>query len=60
MISIHKNKVKNIAKCNILHDIINTPKCTKNLNSHYSSIIHGCMNTRKGKSELKNFWNTIG
>ena len=48
MIYIHDNKVKNIAECNLLHDIINNPKRAKNINSHYSPILHGCMNTRKG------------
>ena len=50
---IHGNEVENIAECNLLHDIINTPKCTKNLNGHYSTILYGCMNTRKGKEWFK-------
>ena len=52
---IHNNEVNNIAECNLLHYIINPPKRAKTLNSHYSHIIHGCMNTRKGKSEFKTF-----
>ena len=49
MIYINDNKVKNIAYCNLLQDIINPPKHTKNINSHYYPIIHGCTNIRKGK-----------
>ena len=48
MTRIYDNEVNNISECNLLHDIINPPKLTKNLNSHYSPIIHGCMNTIKG------------
>ena len=49
---IHDKKVNKIAECNLLHDITNNTKRTKNLNKHYSPIIHGCMNTRKGKSKF--------
>ena len=52
---IHDNKVNNIAEWNLLHDILNTPKCTKNINRHCSLILHGCMNTRRGKSLFDNF-----
>ena len=38
-----------------LHDIINPPEHNKNLNIYDSSIIHGCMNTRKGKAKFKTF-----
>ena len=55
MIYIHDNEVNNISECNLLHDIINPPKRDKNLNSHYSPILHGCMNTRKGRAKFKNF-----
>ena len=41
MICIHDNEVNNIAECNLLHDIINLPKCARNINSHYSPILHG-------------------
>ena len=30
MTCIHDNKVNNITECNLIHDIINTPKLTKN------------------------------
>ena len=55
MIYIHDNEVKNIAGCNLLHDIINPSKRDKNINIHYSHILHGCMNTRKGRAKFKNF-----
>ena len=55
MTRIHDNKLNNIAEFNLLHDIINTTKRTKLLNSHYSPIIHGCMNNRKGKAKFKKF-----
>ena len=50
---IHDNKVNNIAKCNLLHDMINPSKHTKNINSHYSPILDGYMNKRKGKYKFK-------
>ena len=52
---IHDNEVNNIAECNLLHDIPNSSKFTKNINSHYSPILHGCLNTHMGKSKIKNF-----
>ena len=55
MTRINDNEVNKIAECNLLHDIINPPKPTKYLNSHYSPILHGCMNTRKGKAKFKKF-----
>ena len=30
-------------------------KLTKNINSNYSSILHVCINTQKGRVKLKNF-----
>ena len=51
---IHDNEVKNTAECNLLHDIINTPKRAKILNIHYYPILHVCMNTRKGRAKFKN------
>ena len=55
MTPIHNNEVNKIAECNLLHDKINTPKRTKKLNSHYSHILHGCMNTRHGRETFKTF-----
>ena len=46
MTCIHDNEVNKIAEYNVLHDIINSPKLTKNLNIHCCPIQHGCMNTR--------------
>ena len=53
MTCICHNEVKDISGCNLLHEIINTPKLAKNLNGHYSPILHGCMNTRRGKLKFK-------
>ena len=52
---IHDDEVNNIAEYNLLHDIINPPKHNKVLDSHYSPILHGCMNKRKGRANFKNF-----
>ena len=52
---IHDNKVTNIAECNLLNDIMNPPKHTKNINRHYSPILRGCMNVRRGKAIFKIF-----
>ena len=54
MIYIHANEVNNIAEYNSLHDIINLPKCAKYIKRHYSTILHGCMNTKKGRVNIKN------
>ena len=56
MICINDNEVNKIDEWNLLHDIINPPKRTKNLNRYYSPILHGCMNTRNGRAKFKNFW----
>ena len=52
---MHNNEVKNVVECNLLHEIINPPKCDNNLNGNYSPILHGFMNTRKGKAKFKTF-----
>ena len=52
---IHDNKVNNISERNLLHDKLNTSKHTKNMNIHYSTIKHGCMNTRKGRRKFDKF-----
>ena len=49
MTTIHNNEVMNIYECNLLHDIINPPKRAKILNIHHSTIIHGSLNTGKGR-----------
>ena len=56
MTRIHDNKVNKISEYNLLHDIINPPKFSKKLSSHYSPILHGCMNTRKCEAKFKKFW----
>ena len=55
MTRIHGNEVNKLSECNLLHYILNPPKRTKILNIHYSHIIQGYMNTRKGKEKIKNF-----
>ena len=45
MTPIHGNEVNKIAEFNSLNSILNPYKITKNLNNHYSPILHGCMNT---------------
>ena len=52
---IYDKYVNKIPECNLLHDIINTLKHIEHLNSHYSPIIHGCMNTRIDRFTFKNF-----
>ena len=55
MTRMHDNEVNKISEWNLLHDIINPPKHTKFLKRHYYPILHGCMNTRKGRAKFKNF-----
>ena len=52
-IFINENKVNNMDEFNLLHDIPNTFKHSKNINSHYSPIMNGCMNTFRGKEKFK-------
>ena len=55
LIHIHDNEVKDISELNLLHDIINPPERAKNINGHYSLILHRCMNTRKWRENFKKF-----
>ena len=55
MTCTRENEVNKISECNLLHDILNPSKRTKNLNSHYSTILHGCINTQKVRAKFKNF-----
>ena len=55
MTCIHEKEVNKLSELNLLHYIINTTKRTKTFNIHYSPIIQGFMNTRKGKARFKNF-----
>ena len=52
---IHDNKINKIAECNLLHDILNPLKHTRNINSHYFPILCGCMNMRRGREKCKTF-----
>ena len=45
MTCIHKKRVDELAEFYLLHDILNPPKLTKNLNSHYSPILQQFVNT---------------
>ena len=51
----NKIHVNYIAELNLLHDMSNPSKCVKSTNSCYSPILHGCINTHKGKTKFKNF-----
>ena len=51
----HDKEVNKVSECNLQHDIINPNKRAKNLNSHYSPIIHQCMNNIRGREKFKNF-----
>ena len=55
MIHVHDNEVNNMAECNLLHYISNPPKRAKYIYIHYSPILHGILNTRKGRAKFKNF-----
>ena len=48
----HENKVNRIYEFNLLHDILNPPERTKHLNNCYYTILHGCMNKRKGRAKF--------
>ena len=39
---------------------INPPKRAKKLDIHYSPILRGCINTRKGRVKFKNFRTLLG
>ena len=52
---IHLKEVNKVYECHLLHDKINPLKCAKNLSSHFSTILHGCINTRQGRSKYENF-----
>ena len=51
---IYDNKLNNVSEFNLIHDRINPPKRAKNINIHYSPIIHGCIIIRRGRAKLKN------
>ena len=51
---IHDNNVNNVNELNLLHDILNPSKRTKNINSHYCPILDVCMNTRRSGAIFEN------
>ena len=53
--NIHENDVNSIDVWNLLYDILNPSKCTKNTNSCYSLIRHGFMNTPRGRARYTLF-----
>ena len=55
MMHIHDKELNKISECNLLHCVIIPTKNCKNINIHYSPILHGLMNTRKGRSKFNNF-----
>ena len=55
MTCIHRDKVNKITECSWIHDIINSYKLIKFLNSHQYPIMHVCMNTQKDRAKFKNF-----
>ena len=52
---IYDNKLNNIAEYNLLHDILNPSKKSEHRNIHYYPILHGNMNTCRGKAKFKYF-----
>ena len=55
MTRINYDEVNKIDKSNLLYDMINPPKRTKNLNGHYSPVLNECMNTRNDREKFKKF-----
>ena len=55
MTCINENKLNKTTECNLINDMLNPSKHTKFLNSHQSTILHGCMNTRKDREKCNNF-----
>ena len=52
---LYDEYVNNISEWNLLYGILNTSKHTKNINIHYSPILHGYMDILGGKAKFKNF-----
>ena len=51
---IHDKDTNNIAECNLLHDILNPFKRTKNINNYDSPILNVFMDTSRGRAGYKN------
>ena len=52
---IHDNDVHNISELNLQHYLFHPSKCVKTIDSYYSLIIHGCINTHKSKIKYNYF-----
>ena len=52
---IHDNEDNNLAECNLLYDILNPSKNSKNTNSNFYPTLQGCMNTRRVRSKYNLF-----
>ena len=60
MTRIHNKELNKLSEYDLLHDMINPPKLAKNLDIHYSTILHVCMKTIKVKVKFKNFRILLG
>ena len=49
------NKIDKEIESNLLNGILRPAKRAKIINSHYSPILHECMNTRNGRVNFNNF-----
>ena len=54
MKNINDNDVNNTDEYNVLHDVLNDSKHIQKKN-HYFPILHGCINTHRGKKKYKMF-----
>ena len=52
---IHENEVNKRAKFNLLHDILNPSKGTKNINIHYSPTLHDVWIHERVNRNLRTF-----
>ena len=55
--NINDDGVNNISEYDLINNnILNCSKTVKSTNFHYCAILHGCMNTCRGKLKYKNNW----
>ena len=52
MKNIHNNDVNDMSVWNLPHDILNLYKQQKNVNTCYSPILHGSINTRIDRDKI--------
>ena len=52
---IHDTEVNHISEFNLLNDILNLYRRTKNINIQHSPILNGCMNTISDRVKYQNF-----